>query len=403
MRILFFSTIFPRSSRPNLGIYCRLMCQAWQEAGHEVRVVAPWPWTERSTGGSRAPVLASKLAVEYPTYWYPPGIARIAYGGFLWLSVGRHLRKQIKEFEPDLVVSYWAHPDGAAAARAARAASIPSAVIVGGSDVLVLPNQDGLRRRQIVKALRANDAVVAVSGNLRDHTIALGIPPEKVLVWTQGVDADLFSPGDRSDARARLGIGGGDMLLFVGNLVPVKGIDVLLDAFALLSRQRQDVRLYLLGDGPLRQELKDKAGAMALSDKVVFHGPVEQRNLPDWYRAANLTVLSSHSEGIPNVLRESMACGTPFVATDVGGIHEIAGGAYGRLVPRSNPTALADAMNASLADASSPASLLPRPVTWREAGAQLLAQLRPFITKVDREPASLSGSSHASPAGGAAT
>src|SRR6202012_5610727 len=122
-----------------------------------------------------------------------------------------------------------------------------------------------------------------------------------------------------------------------------KAIDVLLNAAANLSSRGVAYHLYLLGDGPLRDALTQQAKSLRLDDSVTFVGPRDPEQIGDWYRAADLTVLSSHSEGLPNVLRESVACGTPFVATDVGGVREIAG-ETDRLVPPANPAALADAI-----------------------------------------------------------
>src|SRR5207244_6384979 len=129
--------------------------------------------------------------------------------------------------------------------------------------------------------------------------------------------------------------------------------DVLLDACAAL-RHRRPVRLYLVGDGPLRGRLEKAAGALGLADVVSFVGPRLHDELPDWYRAADLTVLPSRSEGLPNVLRESLACGTPFVASRVGGIPDIAEVPAHRLVSPDDPGALADAIAVTLGEQTKP-------------------------------------------------
>ena len=107
-------------------------------------------------------------------------------------------------------------------------------------------------------------------------------------------------------------------------MVPVKGLDILLQSLALLRSRDLDCHLYLVGDGPLRKQLMVQANVLGLSTRITFVGPKLHEELPAWYRAADLTVLPSRSEGLPNVLRESLACGTPFVASNVGGIVEIA-------------------------------------------------------------------------------
>jgi glycosyltransferase involved in cell wall biosynthesis len=319
----------------------------------------------------------SELKVEYPLYVYPPGILQSEYHRFMALSSRRVMSRVMADFRPDAILSYWAHPDGAVAACYARGARIPSAVIVGGSDVLVLAKHADRRRRSVVRALNDADAVITVGRQLARSVEALGVPASKVHVVYQGVDA-IFSPGPTTAARQRLQIPDtAEVLVSVGSLVPVKGIDVLLEALSRLARERTDLKLYLVGDGTSRGELQALAARLDLEKIVTFVGKVEPSALPDWYRAADLTVLASRSEGVPNVLRESLACGTPFVATRVGGVHEIAEGTSCRLVPAEDPEALSAAVAASLAEQrgrgsdgnmTKAGSLL----TWQESSQQIV-------------------------------
>ena len=366
MRALFYSSIFPRPWNTARGIYCFHACQALVHLGHQVRVVSPRSWLERAGTAMSLPGL-SELRVEYPLYLYPPRILQSAHDRFMALSSRRTMVRVMAELRPDCILSYWAHPDGAVAARFARAAGIPSAVIVGGSDVLVLARQAGRRRRSVVRALHANDG-----RQLADTVEALGIPASKVHVVYQGVDHALFSPGSTTAARLRLGIPEtGKVLVSIGSLIPVKGVDVLLEAMSRLAARRRDARLYLVGDGASRGDLQALTGRLGLESIVRFVGKVEQAELPDWYRAADLTVLASRSEGVPNVLRESLACGTPFVATRVGGVSEIAAGTTNRLVPAEDPGALSEAIAQSLAEPRAPFTdngLL----TWQQSTQQIL-------------------------------
>jgi peptidoglycan/xylan/chitin deacetylase (PgdA/CDA1 family)/glycosyltransferase involved in cell wall biosynthesis len=287
----------------------------------------------------------------------------------------------LRSYVPDVVVGYWAHPDGAAAVQVARIIGVPSAVIVGGSDVLLLP-KNKRRRRCVTQVLNETDAVLTVSRDLQKHTIQLGVAPHKVHVWSQGVDTDVFSPGDRSDARRRLGIPvEGKVLLWVGRMHPVKAVDMLVAASAQLQSRGQDFRLYLVGDGPLRQSLETQVNAASLSERVRFVGPQNHQRLADWYRAADLTLLPSWSEGIPNTLRESLACGTPFVASNVGGIPEIANGPTNRLVPPGNPDLLAEAIEQSLVEKNCNVPALSRSLGWADSAAALVDILRPLVAQ----------------------
>src|SRR5206468_10956974 len=158
----------------------------------------------------------------------------------------------------------------------------------------------------------------------------------------------------------------GKVLLWVGRMEPVKGLDVLLAACRRLSDGGVNYRLYLVGDGSLRAGLEKETQKRGLAAVVTFVGVRRREQLADWYRAADLTVLPSRSEGVPNVLRESLACGTPFVASRVGGIPEIADERLSRLVPPDDPAALAEAISQALSGPGPALRPEVRPSGWEE-------------------------------------
>jgi len=181
------------------------------------------------------------------------------------------------------------------------------------------------------------DGVIVVSRELADTVIRMGVDPDRVGVRYDGVDPDVFHPGPRAAARARLGVDPtATRVLFIGNLVEVKGIDVLFEACHRLRQGGFDFELDLIGQGPLRETLEKQVRRLGMSH-FRFRGALPQAELPDWYRAADVFVLPSRSEGVPNVLLEAMACRTPFVASRVGGIPEVAVPEVGRLVPPNAP------------------------------------------------------------------
>jgi glycosyltransferase involved in cell wall biosynthesis len=379
MRLLFIANDFPNPYKPHKGMFNLHLVRALAK-NHDVGVISPVPWVDdlqairngAAESGHFQRDDLDGIDVRYPRYYYPPGVLRNQYGWFYWQSVHGTVARMMKAHRPDAVVGYWAHPDGEAAVRAALLGDLPSAVVVGGSDVLLLTRDPG-RRRRVVRVLQATDAVVCVSDDLRTKTLALGIPADRVHVWDQGIDARLFHPGDRAAARRRLGLPEqAPTALWVGRMVPVKGLDVLIDATAILHRRGVPLRVNLVGDGPLRERLEAQVASWGLSQSVMFVGALAQAHLPDWYRAADFTVLPSRSEGIPNVLRESRACGTPFVASKVGGIAEVADELTDRLVPPDDPGALASAIESSIA--ASPVEIRTASRSW-EASAQVLTEI----------------------------
>lgn len=396
MRLLFLTNIYPTPVDPTRGIFNHRLAAALR-ARHEVRVVAPIPWVDEcasrrkgqwSLNAERTHQLDG-MEVSHPRYYYPPKILRGQYGRFYWYSVRSTILPILQDEKPDAVISHWAHPDGEAALRAARRAGVPGIIIVGGSEVLQLA-QERRRRRCILRTLQAADAVVPVSEDLKKRLVELGIAPGKMHVVPRGVDAAVFAPGDQRSARRRLGIvEEGKVLVWVGRMVPVKGLDVLLQACTYL-RETVPFQLYLVGKGPLEQELKNSCQALGLSGRVFFPGACSHQELGDWYRAADWTVLPSRSEGIPNVLRESLACGTPFVASHVGGIPEIARHGPNSLVPPENAEALAATLAAVLTEPGQPAvsaSMLP---TWDDSADALVRVIQRAIAargdKADLSP-----------------
>jgi teichuronic acid biosynthesis glycosyltransferase TuaC len=383
MRFLFIANDFPNPLNPTKAVFNLYLAQALAR-NHEVRVISPISWVEELSARhrkckARLPVGRSAvidgITVHYPRYYYPPKILRRSYGWFYWQSIRNTVKREIVAGRPDAVLAYWVHPDGQAAVNAARlAGGVRSSVIVGGSDVLLITD-DPARRDRVIGVLRDIDSVITVNQDLKDKIEQMAINPGKIHVWGQGVDEKIFFPGNRVEMRQKLNIASqGSVLLWVGRMVPVKGLEVLLKACSILKERGIDFRLYLVGDGPLRGQLEADCAEKNLNGTVNFMGSRQPVQLGDWYRAADLFVLSSWSEGLPNVLRESLACGTPFVASQVGGIKEIAGESN-RLFPAGDAQAMADQIAASLASGE-PVPSQMRPATWGESAEALVRILQ---------------------------
>jgi len=185
--------------------------------------------------------------------------------------------------------------------------------------------------------------------------------PVRVVTVPPGVDLDLFTPGSRPAARRAVGLPDDSfVLLFVGRIQPLKAPDVLLRAAARLVEHRPDLRDRLVvavvggpsGSGLARPEaLETLSARLGLRESTRFVDPLAQAGLPDWYRAADVTVVPSYSESFGLVAIEAQACGTPVVAASVGGLRTaVADGRSGVLVAGHDPADYADVLGRLAAD-----------------------------------------------------
>ena len=345
MKTLVLTNLFPTPWDPLRGTF---NWQQFERLGQrlDIDVLTAVDFRQR-LAGVRGTVNTSGLHCDHFVFFYPPRIGRSLHAMCWALSLWSQRGRQIRRAGYDSVLVSWAYPDGAAAGWLARRLGLPYVVKVHGSDLNVQA-EHGLRRRQIRTALRGAGAVVAVSRALADKAIALGADASRVHVLYNGVDTSLFSPGSRSEARARLGLATEPLvLLYVGNLKPTKGCLDLLEAFPALLATQPQAQLVFVGTGASREALLSRAEALGCADKVTLVGGVAHDALGDWFRAANLLCLPSHNEGVPNVVLEAMACGTPIVATRVGGIPEVVPDFAGILVPPRHRDALAAALTSA--------------------------------------------------------
>jgi glycosyltransferase involved in cell wall biosynthesis len=330
--------------------------------------------------------VCDNIPVIHPRYYYPPKLLRNWYGHFFRRSVQASFDRTCDDFQPDVVLSSWAYPDGWAAVQLAQRRGLPVVIKVHGCDILCGGkglDRNPSRQRRTIEALQRADGVVAVSRDLADKVIDLGVPAERVHVVYSGVDASLFYPGPSALARTRLGLVVDDpMILFIGSLVTVKGIETLLKACAKLAARGMRFHACLIGEGPLKAKLSQQIHELDLEGRVRLLGTKPQAELGDWYRAASVFVLPSLSEGIPNVLLESTACGTPFVASRVGGIPEIAHLGSSRLVPAGNSAALAEALEATLVDPKVNAPTTPQ--SWTVSAEALACILESAVSHGSR-------------------
>jgi glycosyltransferase involved in cell wall biosynthesis len=200
---------------------------------------------------------------------------------------------------------------------------LPVVVSARGTDINLFPSFRSIRPF-IIWGLRKAVGIISVSGSLKNAMMSLGLPTEKICVIPNGVDTNRFHPSSQGEARRALGLqADGKIAVSVASLTEGKNHPLLISAFAKMLGNSRGAKLFLVGEGPMRPHLQSLIAKLQLDKNVVLVGAKPNQELALWFSAADVSCLVSSREGWPNVLMESIACGTPVVATRVGGMPEI--------------------------------------------------------------------------------
>jgi teichuronic acid biosynthesis glycosyltransferase TuaC len=384
LHLLTFSTLFPNAARPNHGVFVenRLRHLVASDAVRST-VVAPVPWFPSTAAwfGDWARYAAAPreehrhgLRVMHPRYLLLPRLGMslapwLQYRALLPIVRSLHARDAF-----DAIDAHYLYPDGVAAVWIGRRLGLPVIVTARGTDVTLIPRY-ATPRRLICGAIRGAAALISVSDALKQALVALGAPPGKVTVLRNGVDTVLFRPpADRSALRAAHGLSR-PTLLSVGLLIERKGHHLTIEAM----RQLPDHGLLIVGEGPEHARLTGLIEQYGLRDRVQLLGPRPHAELPSLYGVADALVLASSREGWANVLLESMACGTPVVASNIPGNPEVVRErTAGIIVEANTPDGIAAAVRRLFA--APPARAATRAYAeqygWQETTAGQLALFR---------------------------
>lgn len=249
-------------------------------------------------------------------------------GGLLARAVAA-IRTMLRAGQLDGVHALWAHEPGLVATLGCAGTRQRSVVSLLGGELVALPNIDyggqlsRFNRWAIGWSLRSAAAVTVGSETLRQVGVRGGWPAHSWHHVPLGVDTGRFQP--RPGACDGPAIDGDPCLLQIGSLIPVKGYELLLDAFATIVRRLPGARLHVVGEGPLRQRLHDRVERLGLGAAVQFHGAVEHDRMPSLYRQADVAIVSSLFESQSVVAIEAAACGCAVFGTDVGVLPQLDG------------------------------------------------------------------------------
>lgn len=336
MKILLFSSLFPNSARPSLGVFVEnRLCHLIEDTGIEAKVIAPipfFPFKNKIFGKyadyARAPRFDMRDGVEiyYPRYFHLPVIGAFIQSKMMaWAGI-RAAKKLIKQgYDFDVIDAHYLYPDGVAASEMSQAVGKPFTMTARGSDVTEIFPVSPYDAR-ITDAAKVAGKVMTVSESLRQGLIAGGVDGAKVETLRNGVDTAIFYPDGFETARERVLQACGietiapdsKLFLSVGWLITRKRNHLMVDAMV----ERPNDHFIMIGDGPERRALESQAQKLNVADRVHFLGQKEHKDLRLYLSGVDILTLMSDREGWPNVLLEAMACGTPVVSTNAGGVSE---------------------------------------------------------------------------------
>jgi glycosyltransferase involved in cell wall biosynthesis len=227
------------------------------------------------------------------------------------------------------------------------------AAFLAGVPVIIASVHDNYRtdkrpKRRIMNRIlsKITDKIVAVSEDVKEDIIRYdSIDPSKIEVIPNGIDVERFNPEkNTANIRKEFSLEEDDIVIgFIGRIVPAKGLEYLLNALPYLKEEFKSIKLLIVGEGSLVEELKERAKKNNIFDNILFTG--KRRDIPEILASINIFVMPSIAEGLPNALLEAMAMGKPIVTTEVGGIPEIVkNGFNGLLVPPRDTLSLSKAI-----------------------------------------------------------
>ena len=375
------TNLFPTPENPTRGLY---NLQLFHELHHqtELRCIVP---VANSNPLKRNPIQVwqhnSPFSVRYIPYCHIPRVGR----NISWRLLSHALAKSTPHPPNTPILASWLYPDGTATAHRFGKTS-PVWIMVLGTDRFHL--QHPIRRKTILRNDQQVAGYICVAQNIADDLTTAGISPHKIHIIPNGVDTKRFHPIDTSKAIEQLNDNPEFQklqnashpktpayILWVGNLVKIKAPELAIESYAEFRKsQNSNLHLVIIGDGPLRPKLRKHISRLKLEKQIHLIGRQCHQELPYWINAAESLLLSSQSEGMPNIIAEAIACGIPTIATDVGACCTmLSNQPCTAIAPPNNTKALALALTSVIQNA---AENQARPIftrTWSDMATDILA------------------------------
>jgi teichuronic acid biosynthesis glycosyltransferase TuaC len=402
MKILSLSSVYPNPSEPGLGLFVRSRLEQ-MAARADVKVIAPIPLLDYSNPKGTLlrhrtfPLKRQDGAIEvyHPRWLFPPKgtPANVLCEFFRMAPLVCAIRRT---FPFDMIDAHFGYPEGAAAAHLAALVRVPFTITLRGSETVFAASP--ARRLVLRWAMRRAAHVITVSNDLRDFAIREGVAPNRATTVPNGIDSDIFHLRDAGAARHRQRLPPGRRLIVsAGELIEAKGHHLLIQAAKTLLRRGIDLEVLVAGGTarggqPYEHQLQSLIADLGLEDRVRLIGWVDRETMADLLSAADLFCLASFTEGWPNVVNEALACGTPVVASAVGGVPAmLPGDTYGITVPPASLSLLVEALDRGLGSTWDRAAISSwgRSRTWSNVAAEVIRIHQSLIPS--KEPRAFAG------------
>lgn len=338
MKLIVLSTNYPKNLFAHQGTFIAEQVKAIKkQISGDITVISPVPWSIRilwfikkwrKYGQIERENIQEEVKVYYPRYFIIPGKFFLPFRGFfIYLSTRLIIKKLLRTNKSKTILhSHSVLPEGLTGTLLKLEFNIPHLCTIHGSDINIYPYRDKVSYWLTKYVLKNCDYIVAVSCKLKEKAQLIVEGLSNILVIYNGADNKKFRPIPKELSMQKLGINERNkVIMFIGNLIPIKGVDNLIKAFYNLIEEskRDGISLYLIGDGSEKEKLSKLIKELKLEKKVLLLGGKSHDEIPLWLNIANIFVLTSFSEGFPTVIPEAMMCGIPVIASNVGGIPEI--------------------------------------------------------------------------------
>lgn len=334
--------------------------------GCEVRVIVPVPYVPTILRGrNRWEVYENiperdtidMVSVYYPRYLRLPGkwFHSISCYSQYW-GIKKLVRSLIDEFKPNILHTHAATAPGYLGLMIKKMYDLPLICCLRGCDINTYPFYDRFSMYLTKKLISGADQLLSVSNALKKTANTIEKPKREIRVVYNGCDSDtfVFRKEYRTQIRNELGISEKDkVLIFIGSLSKEKGILELMAAFTKVNSTKANLHLVIIGNGPEQLRIQNIVASHNIETKVHIIGCRPHDEIPKYLSSADIFALPSHTEGLPNVVLEAMACELPVIATRVGGIPEVVEeGRSGILIDKKNVDSLKDAIESLIKNES---------------------------------------------------